>query len=654
MTRAYRFDKFRVDLVKHHVTGPNGAVLAINSRAYEALLHLVENRARVVTKDELLKVVWPRAVVEENNLNQAISALRRALGDTREAPHIIATVPGRGYRFVAEVHPEVEVETPWAATAATKNAGLVEPVAPPTDPAAPRIELDRPPAEAVAVNPVPESRLPPAQRLSRRRLLAALAGTAGLTAAAATAWWLRRPSGKSRLPQSIAVLPFKPLVAEAGDEALEFGIAETLINRLSDLPGVTVTPLSSVRRFTGANQDPLAAGRALAVVAVIEGHVQFQPDRIRLTARLLDVSDGTALWTGSFDEQSHDFFAVQDSLASQLVAALSVNLSDEARRHLTRHYTEDIEAWQLYLNGRYHWDRKTEDGLSKAIQYYTAAEKRDPRFALPAAGLADAWAVLGVFGILPPGVAFPRARQAALRAIALDDQLAEAQAALGHVHVQQSRDWTGGERLYRLALDLKPTYAQAVMWLGNNHAYQNRIPEALEEARQAQTLEPMSLSFAANVGLIQTFARNYDAAIRQLVDLLDAAPQAVLARNHLARVYCLSGQPKKALQVLDGHRQPAPGSFANLGRAYALDGQFEAARREIERVEALGARGFGVGYDLAQIYAALGDHDAALDALQRGVADGSQMIGFLNCDPDLDAIRDDARFRAVSRQLGLG
>ncbi len=148
--------------------------------------------------------------------------------------------------------------------------------------------------------------------------------------------------------------------------------------------------------------------------------MQFQADRIRLTARLLDVRDGSALWTGSFDEQSHDFFAVQDSLARQLVEALSVDLSDEARKRLVEHYTEDVEAWQLYLNGRYHWDRKTEDGLSKAIQYYTAAEKRDPRFALPAAGLADVWAVFGVFGILPPGVAFPRAREAALRAVALD------------------------------------------------------------------------------------------------------------------------------------------------------------------------------------------------------------------------------------------
>jgi DNA-binding winged helix-turn-helix (wHTH) protein/TolB-like protein/Flp pilus assembly protein TadD len=665
MTRAYRFDRFRMDLVKHHVTGPDGAVLAIASRAYEALLYLIENRARLVAKDDLLKAVWPRAVVEENNLNQAISALRRALGDTRGAPRIIVTVPGRGYRFVAEV----QVETGEEPSPAQPIPDVPGPDVSITE--TPGSDMSAPPASAGQIevpteldvalrhahssaSPAPEPPSPAVASPARRQVLAVLGGTAALAAAAAYVWWLRRPPGQSRMPQSIAVLPFKPLVEEAGDEALEFGIAETLINRLSGLPGVTVTPLSSARRFAGADQDPVAAGRALAVAAVIEGHVQFQPDRIRLTARLLDVRDGSALWTGSFDEQSHDFFAVQDSLASQLVEALSVDLSDEARRRLVKHYTEDIEAWQLYLNGRYHWDRKTEDGLSKAIQYYTAAENRDPRFALPAAGLADAWAVFGVFGILPPGVAFPRARQAALRAIALDSQLAEAQASLGHVQVQQSRDWTDGERLYRLALKLKPTYAQAVMWIANNHVFQNRIPEALVEAQQAQSLEPMSLSIAANVGMVQTFAGNYDAAIAQLVGLVDAAPQAVLARNHLARAYCLRGEPRNAIQVLEGYPQPAPGSFSNLGRAYALAGQVQAAQREIERVEALGARDFGVGYDLALIHAALGNATAALDALERGVSDGSQTIGFLNCDPGLDSIRDDARFRAVLRQLGLG
>ena len=511
------------------------------------------------------------------------------------------------------------------------------------------------PATSIAVAPeVPSAAPLPEQPAYSRRIL--LAGLGGLAVAAAVGGvlWSRRSGQTARMPRSIAVLPFKPLVEQAPDQAMELGIAETLINRLSSLPDVTVTPLSSVRRYAGSEQDPLAAGRDLDVAAVIEGHVQFRPDRVRLTARLLDVQTGAALWSGSFDEKPDDYFALQDSLARQLVDALSVDLSEEAQQQLTQHYTESVEAWQLYLNGRFHWDRRNEEGIRKAIEYYEAAERVDPRFALPAVGLADAWAAFGVFGVIPPGEAFPRARLAAERAISLDGQLADAQASLGHVLVQQSRDWAGGERQYRYALKLNPNYAQAFFWLGNLHAYKGRLPEALVEAQRAQSLEPMSLAFAANVGLIRYFMRDYDAALAQLEGLVEAAPQALLARNHLGRVYSAMGKAGKAVQVLEGHPGPMAGSFSNLGRAYALNGQVDAARREIARVEDLGKRGFGVGFDLAIVRAALGERELALAALERGEHDVSQMIGFLNSEPGLDSIREDPRFRAVSQRLRLG
>jgi DNA-binding winged helix-turn-helix (wHTH) protein/TolB-like protein/Flp pilus assembly protein TadD len=646
MTRAYRFDQYCVDLVQNRVTGPDGVALAVSSRAYEVLVYLVENRARVVSKDDLMKAVWPRVVVEENNVTQAISMLRRALGDMRDGSRYIITVPGRGYRFVGDV--QVDTVEPAAPAAAGSVPDVVaqEHVGPS---AAAAHEATRDLVQdAPAAAPVPEK-----AAYSRRFVLAGLGGLA-VAAAVGGVLWSRRSVQTARMPRSIAVLPFKPLVEQAPDQAMELGIAETLINRLSNLPDVTVTPLSSVRRYADSEQDPLAAGRDLDVAAVIEGHVQFQPDRVRLTARLLDVQTGAALWSGSFDEKPADYFALQDSLSRQLVDALSVELSEEAQQRLTQHYTESVEAWQLYLNGRFHWDRRSEEGLRKAIEYYEAAERVDPRFALPAAGLADAWAVFGVFGILPPGQAFPPARLAAERAISLDSQLAEAQASLGHVLVQQSRDWAGGERQYRYALKLRPTYAQSFFWLGNLHAFKGRLPEALVEVQRAQSLEPMSLAFAANVGLIRYFIRDFDAALAQLEGLVEAAPQALVARNHLGRVYCAKGEAGKAVQVLEGHPGPVPGSFSNLGRAYALNGQIDAARREIARVEELGKRGFGVGFDLAIVHAALGEREPALAALERGEHDMSQMIGFLNSEPGLDSIREDPRFRAVSQRLRLG
>ena len=293
--RAYRFDHFRLDLAKQRLCGTGGEVLPVSGRAYDVLLYLVENRDRVVTKDELLKAVWPRTFVEENNLNQAVSSLRRALGDSREAPRLILTVAGRGYRFIGDAQPET------AATAV-------------------------------------------------------------------------RPAEPAMPPKSVAVLPFLPLVGASGDQALELGMADTLINRLSALPGVAVAPLSSVRRFAGVEVSPISAGEELHVSSIVEGHIQVRDGRVHVNARLLQVADGTAAWSGSFDERIGDFFAVQNALAGQLANALAVHLTDDARRQLSRRHTNDVEAWQLYINGQYQFSQR--NGTACAAQSSTSKPRR--------------------------------------------------------------------------------------------------------------------------------------------------------------------------------------------------------------------------------------------------------------------------------------
>ena len=581
--------------------------MALSGRAYDVLVHLVENRERVVTKDDLLKAVWPRVVVEENNLNQAISVLRRTLGDSRESPKFILTVAGRGFRFIADVTNEPSLMSPGAAG----QPEVVAIAAPAPAPSPPRT--------------APES-------VTRRSVIVGL-GVAGVLGTSAVLW-RSRPTGNRQLPTTIAVLPFAPLIGGSGDEALELGMADTLINRLSVLPGVVVTPFSSVRRYAGINQNPVSAGRELAVAAVIEGHVQVRHDRVRLTARLLRVADGSALWSGSFDERLSDFFSVQDLLAQQLVDALALDVPDAARRRLVRNFTDDVEAWQLYLNGRYHWDtRMTEDGLRRAREYYEAASRLDPGFALPVVGLADVWAVLGVFGIVPPVEAFTSAMEAARRAIGLDAKLAEAHASLGHSLTQFERDWRGGERLYRYALTLKPSYGQAMMWLANNQLFQGHLRKALEDGRHAQLLEPASLTFAANVGMIDYFLRDYAAAEKQLTKLVEAVPAAGLPRRHLARVRLAQGDGKAALALLDGIDPLGPGWFSDLGRAYAAAGRDADARSEIKRLEEFGRRGFGVGYDIALIRMGLREPAGALDALERCIDDHSQLVGFINVEP---------------------
>jgi DNA-binding winged helix-turn-helix (wHTH) protein/TolB-like protein len=624
--RAYHFDGFRVDLVRRQVYAADGAALALSSRAYDTLVNLIERRGEIVSKDDLMKAVWPRAVVEENNLSQAISSLRRALGDPRDSPRYIATIAGRGYRFVADV-------TVDGASEAERTPILATPV-----------------ESAPATMSDDASGAP--RGVTRRWMLA---GAAGGVATGAPRLLPRPTKGPTQPTRSIAVLPFQPLLDTIANDALELGMADTLISRLSELPGVVVAPLSSVRAYNRRDQDPLAAGRDLGVSAVLESHIQMQPDRVRLTARLLDVGSGSALWSARFDERSSDFFALQDALAQQVVDALQVELSADTRQRLRRHETDNLEAWQLYLQARFNWATRNAVGLHRAIELYNAALALDPKFALAAAGLADSWAVMGVFNMLPPAEAFTHARAAAERAVALDPQLAEGQAALGHVMVQADRNWRGGESQYRLALKRKPTYGQALFWLANNLCYQGRVAEALSQAELSQSVEPMSVPFAANVGMIQYMARDFDAAYERLAGIVEAAPQYPVARRVLVRVLLIRGRVREARELLNGHEtEYAPGGFADVGRALALDGQLDAAHREMARIEKLGEQGFGVGYDLAQIHCALGEHADALGALERGVIDGSQTIGFLNVEPALDSIRDMPRFRAVSRQLGLG
>ena len=262
--------------------------------------------------------------------------------------------------------------------------------------------------------------------------------------------------------------------------------------------------------------------------------------------------------------------------------------------------------------------------------------------------------MLAVFNIMPPGEVLPRARTAAERAIALDPQLAEAYAALGHVLVQSDRDWQGGERLYRRALSLKPTYAQATMWLANNYLHQGRQADALREGRHAQSLEPTSFAFAANVGMIRYYLRDYETAIAQLESVVEATPAAELPRRHLARIHIVRGNSDAALQLIEQLPEVGPGCFGDRGRAYATAGRIDEARAELAKMETLARKGFGVSYEAALVHVALGDKDATLAALERALRDSSQLIGFLNSEPALDPVRDDPRFRAVSQALGLG
>jgi DNA-binding winged helix-turn-helix (wHTH) protein/TolB-like protein len=636
--RGYRFADFQLEPAKRRLADANGDPIPLSARAYDVHVHLVEHRDRLVSKDELLKVVWPNTIVEDNNLNQAVSAVRRALGDTRETPRFIVKVAGRGYRFVGDVSPlpDDSIARGLPGPSPVPSTGGATPAPSPS-----------------GVSSAPGAAETPSRRVSMMRRTVVAAAAIVATAVAGGSWW-KHAGPRSATPRSIAVLPFRPLLPDARNYAMELGVTELLTNRLSRLQGIVVLPLSSVMRFAAMDSDPVDAGRQLRVDAVVEGRVYVEADRLRLTARLLDVHDSASLWANSYTEQLGELLAVQDTLATQLAMALTPKLSDEARSDVVAHQTADVEAWQQYAHGRYALDRRDEASLRRAVGFFEAALRRDPRFALASAGLSDALTLTAVFGIEPPVKGFVAARQAALRAQELDPRLPEAQTALGHVVTQHDRDLEGGRRHYLEALRLQPGFARAMAQMALNLIQAGDLQGASDYIRKARALEPASLPFIALSGWVAYFARGYDDAERQLSQLVEIAPGAALPRQFLAHVLLGRGEGRKVVGLLEGHNDPAPSAFSNLARAYAQVHDVAAAEREIERIEALGSQGYGVGFDLALIHAELGARDAALDGLERGMGDDSQMQCYLNVEPALDSLRGETRFRALSRKLGLG
>ena len=637
---GYQFADFKFEPAKRRLRGPDGAAIPLSGRAFDVLAHLVDNRDRVVGKDELINAVWPHSVVEDNNLNQAISTVRRALGDSRDTPRFIVTVAGRGYQFVGDVKPLSEN------TGEPREAMVLQPAVP----------LQRESSDAVvsgAEKPTPD--LPPVfpqeARASRRGVIAGLV-VATAAAAGAGLWW-NRSRTRSLLPKSIAVLPFRPLLAEARNPALELGVTELLINRLSRLPGVIVAPLSSVMRFAASDADPLDAGRKLRVEAVVDGNLYVHEDRVRLTARLLAVDDGASLWANNFTEPLGELLAVQNTLAIQLVDALTRELSNETRSGVLAQETSDVEAWQLYANGRFQVERRDAPSVRRAIDFFEAALRRDPRFALASAGLSDAYSLTVIFDVETPSKGFDQARQAALRALELDPKLAAAHMALGHVVTQYDRDLEAGRKQYLQALKLQPEFARAMAQLALNLTQAGDLTSASEYIRKAQALEPANFAFLALSGWVRYFTRAYDEAERELTRIIEAAPQAALPRQFLAHVLLIRGKGAEVVRLLQGRNDPAPSYYSNLGRAYAQTGNVREARAEIDRLAFHGAQGFGVGFEMGLIHLELGERDRALALLELGMDDHSQMQCYLNVEPALDPIRGEPRFRAISRRLAL-
>jgi DNA-binding winged helix-turn-helix (wHTH) protein/Tfp pilus assembly protein PilF len=575
---VYHFGPFRLDASKW-VLQREGQAVPLTPRVFDTLLALVENRGRVVEKDELMRRVWPDVVVEEANLTQNVFTLRKALGEGSQEQRYIATVPRRGYQFVAEVRESVE----------------------------------------------------------------------GLPGAPAR-------GGNSR--RSLAVLPFTTLGGEDVDDYLGLGMADALITRLGNIRQIVVRPTSAVRPYVGQTPDPVSAGRSLGVDTVLEGSIRQTGDRIRVTVQLVSVEAAAPIWGQCFDERRTDIFAVEDSISTRLAAALVASLTGEEKQRLRKRYTDDQEAYEAYLRGRYHWNARTEDGLRKALEQFERAIARDPEYALAHAGLADCYTLLSSAGysLLPPREALGRARPAARKALDIDPKLAEAHVSLALVKFRLDWDWAGAETEFQRAIELNPGYASAHHYYGLFLSAMGRADEAIEMLEVAQLLDPLSLIISTALGRAFHFARRYERALEQHLKTLELEPDFPEARFNLALIYIQRSMFSEALAELEramarAGRRPVVLEF--LGHIHALAGDTTQARRMLAELDVLVAEGRIDTLHLVYPCIALGEKDRAFEILEKAYEERSSQLVYLKVEPSFDSLRDDARFDGLLQRMGL-
>ena len=496
-----------------------------------------------------------------------------------------------------------------------------------------------------------------AASLARRHKTGLLVGLAAVVLVVAgvgySLYRLLAPGGEAI--SSVAVLPFVNSSADPETEYLSDGITESLINNLSQLPHLQVMARSTVFRYKGANVDPLQAGRELKVGAVLTGRVTQRGDTLVIAAELVSVAQGNQLWGEQYNRKLTDILAVQTEIAKAITDKLELRLTGEQAERLVKHYTENTEAYQLYLKGRYYWNQRTPAAVKKGLEYFQQALEKDPSYPLAYAGLADSYAVgNGSYLGLSPHDARPRAKAAAMKALELDDTLAEAHTTLADCLLYYDWNWEGAEHEFKRAIELNPNYATAHQWYSELLWSLGRHEEAIAEAKRATELDPLSLIINVTLGNALYYARRYDQAIEQYRKALEMNPDFVPGHWGLAIAYAQEARFDEAIseaeKVVFITRRDA-GAVALLATLHALAGKRSEARKLLDEVQDLSKRAYFQPSNIARIYAALQERDQAFTWLEKGYQGRDGGLLWFFADPASDLLRDDPRFQDLQRRM---
>ncbi len=493
--------------------------------------------------------------------------------------------------------------------------------------------------------------------IKQHKLAAVIAVIVLVLGAVGLAFYLHARNTEAAI-ESIAVLPFQNRSTESDTEYLSDGLAESLIYRLSQLPKLKVSPTSSVSHYKGKEIDPVKVGQELGVNAVLSGRIVQRGDNLTISAELVDVRYNKLLWGEQYDRKMSDLLQTQREIAHEIVEKLKLKVSGE-EKGLAKHYTESNEAYQLYLRGRFYWNKRSEEGMQKSLEYFQQAIERDPNFALAYSGLADTYDLLGASdasGGMPPNEAMPKAKAAALKALEIDDTLAEAHVSLAHVKYYYDCDWAAAEREYKRAIELNPNYPTAHQWYAVYLMSAGRFDEALAQNRRAQELDPLSLPINMTLGWVLLNARQYDQSVEQLRKTLEMDPNFILTHHRLGLVYEQKGKYDEAIaefrQVLN-LSAGKPLGIAALAHAYALSGKRAEAQRTLAELQEISKRRYVSPASIALIYAALGDKDQAFAWLEKADKERDANLARLTVDPRFDSLRSDPRFVDLERRIGI-